>query len=31
MALDVFAEHLYVGGSIRAISARAGVSHATLI
>lgn len=31
MAMTVFAEHGYAGGSIRAIADRAGVSHATLI
>jgi AcrR family transcriptional regulator len=31
VAVDVFAEHGYAGGSIRAIAERAGVSHATLI
>ena len=31
MAVDVFAEHGYAGGSIRAIAEKAGVSHATLI
>ncbi|WP_434175605.1 TetR/AcrR family transcriptional regulator [Brachybacterium conglomeratum] len=31
VALDVFAEHGYAGGSLRAIAERAGVSHATLI
>lgn len=31
VAVEVFAEHGYAGGSIRAIAERAGVSHATLI
>lgn len=31
VALDVFAEHGYAGGSIRSIAEKAGVSHATLI
>lgn len=31
VAVDVFAEHGYAGGSIRTIAERAGVSHATLI
>src|SRR3954454_15550273 len=31
VAVDVFAEHGYAGGSIRAIGEKAGVSHATLI
>ncbi len=31
VAVDVFAEQGYAGGSIRAIAERAGVSHATLI
>ncbi len=31
VAVDVFAEHGYAGGSIRAIAEKAGVSHATLI
>ena len=31
VAVDVFAEHGYTGGSIRAIADKAGVSHATLI
>ncbi|MFH8253200.1 TetR/AcrR family transcriptional regulator [Microbacterium sp. B2969] len=31
MAVDVFAEHGYAGGSIRTIAEKAGVSHATLI
>lgn len=31
VAMDVFAEHGYAGGSIRVIADRAGVSHATLI
>jgi len=31
VAIDVFAEHGYVGGSIRAIAEQASVSHATLI
>jgi len=31
VAVDVFAEHGYAGGSIRVIAERAGVSHATLI
>lgn len=31
VAVDVFAEHGYTGGSIRTISDKAGVSHATLI
>ena len=31
MAMTVFAEHGYAGGSIRAIAEKAGVSHATLI
>ena len=30
-ALDVFAEHGYTGGSLRAIAEHAGVTHATLI
>ncbi len=31
VAVDVFAEHGFAGGSIRAIAEKAGVSHATLI
>jgi AcrR family transcriptional regulator len=31
VAVDVFAQHGYAGGSIRAIAEKAGVSHATLI
>ena len=31
VAMDVFAEHGYAGGSLRAIAERAGVSHATLL
>ena len=31
VAIDVFGEHGFAGGSIRAIADRAGVSHATLI
>lgn len=31
VAVDIFAEHGYAGGSIRAIAEKAGVSHATLI
>lgn len=31
VGVDVFAEHGYAGGSIRAIAEKAGVSHATLI
>ncbi|MET0693447.1 MAG: helix-turn-helix domain-containing protein [Propionibacteriaceae bacterium] len=31
VALDVFAEHGYAGGSLRTIAEQAGVSHATLI
>ena len=31
VAIDVFAEHGYAGGSIRTIAEQAGVSHATLI
>src|SRR3954447_181309 len=31
VAVDVFAEHGYAGGSIRAIAEQAGVSHASLI
>jgi AcrR family transcriptional regulator len=31
VAIDVFAEHGFAGGSIRAIADKAGVSHATLI
>ncbi len=31
VAFDVFAQHGYAGGSIRAIAEKAGVSHATLI
>jgi AcrR family transcriptional regulator len=31
VAIDVFAEHGFAGGSIRAIAEQAGVSHATLI
>jgi len=31
VAVDVFAEHGYTGGSIRTIADKAGVSHATLI
>jgi AcrR family transcriptional regulator len=31
VAVDVFAEHGYAGGSIRTIAEKAGVSHATLI
>jgi AcrR family transcriptional regulator len=31
VAIDVFAEHGYAGGSIRAIAERVGVSHATLL
>lgn len=30
-AVDVFAQHGYAGGSVRAIADQAGVSHATLI
>lgn len=30
-AVDVFAQHGYAGGSVRAIAEQAGVSHATLI
>src|SRR3954466_9814591 len=31
VAIDVFGEHGFAGGSIRAIAEQAGVSHATLI
>ena len=31
VAIDVFGEHGFAGGSIRAIAEKAGVSHATLI
>src|SRR4029453_9492201 len=31
VAIDVFGEHGFAGGSIRAIADKAGVSHATLI
>ena len=31
VAIDVFGEHGYAGGSIRGIAERAGVSHATLL
>src|SRR4051795_4851975 len=31
VAIDVFAEHGYAGGSIRTIAERVGVSHATLL
>ncbi len=31
VAVDVFAQHGYAGGSIRAIAEKAGVSHATLL
>src|SRR3954451_16702538 len=31
VAIDVFAEHGYAGGSIRTIAERVGISHATLL